>query len=69
MEVSGQLHALAALSPVKEDRYPLDRGLCGPQNQYWRSSEEKKSPNCHRRESNPYRPARSLVSVLTKLLE
>jgi hypothetical protein len=29
--VSGQLHATAALPPGKEPRYPLDRGLGGPQ--------------------------------------
>jgi hypothetical protein len=27
MEVSGQLHAPAALPPLKESRYPLDRRL------------------------------------------
>jgi hypothetical protein len=27
MEVSGQLHALAALPPGKETRYPLDRTM------------------------------------------
>jgi len=31
MEVSGQLHAPAALPPGKEPWYPLDRRLGGPQ--------------------------------------
>jgi len=29
MEVNGQLHASAALSPSKNPRYPLDKRLCG----------------------------------------
>jgi hypothetical protein len=33
MEVSGQLHASAALSQGKSPWYPLDRRLGGPQNQ------------------------------------
>jgi hypothetical protein len=37
MEVSGQLHALTALSP----QYPLDRRLCGSQSQSTRCGEEK----------------------------
>jgi hypothetical protein len=41
MEVSGQLHAPAALLPGKEPCYPLDRGLGGPQSQSERGSEEK----------------------------
>jgi hypothetical protein len=31
MEVSGQLHAMAALTPGKEHRYPMDSGPGGPQ--------------------------------------
>jgi hypothetical protein len=31
MEVSGQLHAQAALPPGKSPWYPLDRRLGGPQ--------------------------------------
>jgi hypothetical protein len=31
LEVSGQLHIRAALPPVKEPRYPLDRKLVGPE--------------------------------------
>jgi hypothetical protein len=30
MEVSGKLHALAALHPEKEPGYPLDRRLVNP---------------------------------------
>jgi hypothetical protein len=44
MEVSGQLHAPAALPPGKDPpRYPLDRGLGGPQNRSGRDGEEKNS--------------------------
>jgi hypothetical protein len=43
MEVSGQLHAMAALPPAKELWYPLDRKLGGPQSQSGRGGEEKNS--------------------------
>jgi hypothetical protein len=41
MEVSGRLHPPAALPPVKEPRYPLDRRLGGPQNRSGDGVEEK----------------------------
>jgi hypothetical protein len=41
MEVSGQLHAPAALPPGKSPRYPLDRRLGGPQSRSGRFGEEK----------------------------
>jgi hypothetical protein len=41
MEVSGQLHAPAALPPGKSPWYPLDRRLCGPQSRSGRGGEEK----------------------------
>jgi hypothetical protein len=41
MEMSGQLHAPAALLPGKEPSYPLDRRLGGPQNRSGRGCEEK----------------------------
>jgi hypothetical protein len=41
MEVSGQLHASAALHPLKE--HPLDRRLGGPQSRSGRGGEEKNS--------------------------
>jgi len=44
MEVSGQLHAPAALPPGKSPRYPLDRRLGGPPSQSRRGDEEKKIP-------------------------
>jgi hypothetical protein len=62
MEVSGQLHASAALP-----QYPFDRKLRGPQSSSERSGEEKKSLQSPCRESNPGRPARSLVTILTEL--
>jgi hypothetical protein len=44
MEVSGQLHAPAALPPGKAPSwYPLDRKLGGPQNRSGRGGEEKNS--------------------------
>jgi hypothetical protein len=43
MEVSGQLHASAALPPGKEPLYPLDRRLGGPQNRSGHGGEEKNS--------------------------
>jgi hypothetical protein len=41
MEVSGQLHATAASSPEKKNRYPLDRIMDGTQIRSGRSGEEK----------------------------
>jgi hypothetical protein len=41
MELSGQLHAPAALPPGKEPRYPLDRRPGGPHNRSGRCGEEK----------------------------
>jgi hypothetical protein len=43
MEVSGQLHAPAALSPGKSPWYPLDRRLGWPQSRSGRGDEEKNS--------------------------
>jgi len=40
-KASGQLHAPAALPPGKKTRYPLDKGLGGPQIQAGRGGEEK----------------------------
>jgi hypothetical protein len=60
MEVSGQLHAPAALPPRKEPQYPLDRKLGGPQSRPGRDGEEKIS--CLFRESNPGRPASSYTN-------
>jgi len=43
MEVSGEIHAQAALLPEKEPRYPFDRRLSGPQSGSGRDGEEKNS--------------------------
>jgi hypothetical protein len=43
MEVSGQLHVLAAYPQGKSPLYPLDRRLGGPQSRSGRSGEEKNS--------------------------
>jgi hypothetical protein len=53
--------------PGKDPRYPLDRRLCGPQNQPGHGCEEKKSHCCPYRELNHGRSTRSLVIVLTEL--
>jgi hypothetical protein len=50
MEVSGQLHALAALPPGKSPWYPLDRRLGGPQTRYGRGGKEKNSQPLQRLE-------------------
>jgi hypothetical protein len=68
MEVSGQLHALAASSPGKEPPLPigLDRWLGGPQSWSGHGGEEKnsfiapaKNRTCH--------SAHGLVTILTEL--
>jgi len=41
MEVSGQLHAPAALSPGNSPRYPLDRRMGGPQSRPGRGGQDK----------------------------
>jgi hypothetical protein len=60
MEVSGQLHAPAALPQGKSSWYPLDRRLGGPQSQPGRGGEEKNSHLSPSRDSNPQlkRPGR-----------
>jgi hypothetical protein len=60
MEVSGQLHDLAALPPEKDPRYPLDRWMGEPQSRSGHGVEEKNSqppPGFEPRSSN--RSARS----------
>jgi hypothetical protein len=62
MEVSGQLHALAALAPGKEPLLliSLDRRLGVPQSRYRRGGAEKNSqPPPEIEPYNPDRPARS----------
>jgi hypothetical protein len=54
MEVSGQLHVPAALTPGKESCYPLARRLGGPQSRSGRGGEEKNSKPPQ--ESNPRTP-------------
>jgi hypothetical protein len=43
MEVSGYLHAPAALSPRRKARYPMYERLCGPHSRSGRAGEEKTS--------------------------
>jgi hypothetical protein len=54
MEVSGQLHAPAALPPGEDPLVPIDRRLGGLQNLSGRGGEEKSFQP--RRESNPKTP-------------
>jgi hypothetical protein len=44
MQVSGQLHAPAALFSAKEPRYPLDRRLGGPQSRSEHGGEKNSQP-------------------------
>jgi len=64
MDVIGQLHDPAALTPGKAPPNPLDRRLGGPQIRSGRGDEKN---SCPCRESNPGRPARSLVNVVSEL--
>jgi hypothetical protein len=67
MEVSGQLHALAALPPGKEPPYPLDRRLVGPQSRCGRCGEGKNLLPLSGIESRFLdRPTRSLVAIPTE---
>jgi len=43
MEVTGHIHALAALPQGNNSQYPLDRRLGGPQSCSGRGGEEKNS--------------------------
>jgi len=43
LDVGGQLHSLAALSPGKSPWYPLNRRLGGPQSQCGCDGEERNS--------------------------
>jgi hypothetical protein len=66
MEVSGQLHAPAALPPGKEPWYPLGRRLYGPQSRFGRGGEEKNSQPLPGLEP-PNHPARSTAPKLNFL--
>jgi hypothetical protein len=65
MEVCGQLHAPAALSPGKSPRYPLVRRLGGLQIRRGRGGEDKNP--CHCWESNSGCPTHSITTTLAKL--
>jgi hypothetical protein len=56
LEVSGQLHAPAALPPEKKPRYQLDVRLGGLQSRYESGGEEKKSLHLPRIESCSFSP-------------
>jgi hypothetical protein len=53
LEVSGQVHASAALPRGKSPRYPLNRGLGGAQNRSGRCGEGKILAPCQDSNSNP----------------
>jgi hypothetical protein len=56
MEVSGQLHAPAALPPGKEPWYPLHRKLGGSQSRSGRGGEEKDCQPLLRLEPSMFQP-------------
>jgi hypothetical protein len=64
----GQLHPPAALSPMIEPPEILDRSLCTPEPVWTRWRRGKKSLPCPYRESNPGRPACSLVTISCKVV-
>jgi len=64
MEVSGQLHAPAALSPGKS---PLDSGLGGPHIQFERGGNDRKYLPYLYRKPNSSHPASSLVTIRTEI--
>jgi hypothetical protein len=61
MEVSGQLHAQAALHPGKNPQYRLNTRSCGPLRHYGRFGEGKMFVPAGIQ--TPVRAARSLVSL------
>jgi len=67
MEVSGQLHALAALPLAKSPKYPLDRRLAQPHSWSGCGGKEKTSLLNPCWEFNHRCPAHDLLSILTEL--
>jgi hypothetical protein len=65
MDVSGQLHALAALPPGKSLQYPLDRRLSGFLSQLERDGEEKNISSMLEIESLSY--GLQPITILTEL--
>jgi hypothetical protein len=65
MEVSGQLHAPAALLQEKCRRYPLELG--GPLSRYGHGDEDKNSQTPLPQGIEPQNPGRSLVAIPTEL--
>jgi hypothetical protein len=64
MDVSGQIHAPAALPPGKEPQYSLDRRLGGPQTRSGRGGEE--DPILYRK-SKPDPSSHDLVTIISIL--
>jgi hypothetical protein len=65
MEVRGQLHVSVALPKGNNSRYPLDRGLDGPQNLFRLCAERKVAFLC--RELIPQSLARELSLKVRRL--
>jgi len=65
MEVSGQLHSMAALSPGKEPSALIRQEVGWATESVWTRWWSKIPAPC--RDTNPGRPARSLVTMLTDL--
>jgi hypothetical protein len=63
MEVSGQLHASAALTLKKRPRYPTEKGMCEPQEQSGRYKEKNLLPLMGIETRFLDLPANSLVAV------
>jgi hypothetical protein len=69
MEMSGQLHAPAALSQGKSYWYSLDRRLSGPQSRSERGGEEKNSHPLRRLEPPIIQPVvQQYTTELSRLL-
>jgi hypothetical protein len=69
MEVSGHLHARDDLPRSKSHGTHCIGGWVGPRADLDVAMKGKKSHHCPSRELNPGPPSRSLVSVLTELLQ
>jgi len=67
MEMSGQLHAPAPVTPGKEPLVSIGSWLGGPQSRSWRGGEKKKYPYPYR-ESNPGHPTRDVFHKINFLL-
>jgi hypothetical protein len=68
MEVSGLIHAPAALPPGKDPSVPIVQEDGWAPEPVWKRWRREKN-HCTYRESNSGRPASSLVTILTEMVE